>query len=327
MLHLVPVKTTTTASELSSIYICEVVHLHGLPSSVMCDRDPKFMSKWWRDLQRIMGTKILMSTLFHPQTDGMTEQVNRSIAQVLRTFVASTQKDWVKYLPIVEFAINSSINQATGMAPFEVNYGFMPRMMKEFLATDHIPPGVQVFAMDALRNMAIAHDAIIAECIFQCHNANECRCDEPMIRQGDLVYLSMKNLAFPKGRAGKLISKFVGPYKVLSANPKTSNYDLELPAELAKRRIHNCFHVNLLRPHVPSDDTLFPNRTYPDAYDFGAPDNTKWFVDEILAHRWKGHQVEFLVKWNLGDSTWELLSHCNELAALDTYLALLDAKD
>ena len=327
MVHLIPVNTTTTATELSSIYIREVVRLHGLPASIVCDRDPKFTSKWWRELQRLLGTKLLMSTSFHPQTDGATERVNRSIGQILRAFISPDQKDWVKRLPVVEFAINSSISRTTGMAPFEINYGYMPRMMKELPATSRSPPGVRTFAMDAVRNMAIAHDAIIAERVFQRHDANKRRRGEPTIKKGDLVYLSTKNLSMPKGRASKLVPKFVGPYKVLKSHPETSNYDLELPEALRKRHLHNRFHVGLLRPHNANDDELFPNRSYPDAYDFGAPDATEWWVDEITAHRWKGRTVEFQVKWNLGDSTWESLSTCNELAALDAYLALMGAEE
>jgi len=120
-----------------------------------------------------MGTKILMSTSFHPQIDGVTEHVNHSIAQILHAFISPNQKDWVKCLPIVEFAINSSINCLMGMAPFEINFGFMPRFMKELPVTNHTPPGVQVFAMNALHNMAIAHDTITAEHIFQCHFMNK----------------------------------------------------------------------------------------------------------------------------------------------------------
>jgi hypothetical protein len=85
--------------------------------------------------------------------------------------------------------------------------------------------------------------------------------------------------------------------------------------------------VSLLRPHYANDDVLFPNRRYPDPYDFGAPDGAEWYVEEITAHRWKGRALELQVKWSLGESTWEPLSVCNELAALDAYLALVGAKE
>jgi hypothetical protein len=110
MVHLVSVKTTTTATELSSLFVKEIVHLHGLLGSIVSDRDSKFTSKWWCEVHRILDVKLLMSMSFHPQTDGITERVNCSIAQILWSFIASNQKDWVVFLALVEFALNSTIN-------------------------------------------------------------------------------------------------------------------------------------------------------------------------------------------------------------------------
>jgi hypothetical protein len=73
MVHLIPVHTTMKASNLSWIYLQEIVHLHGLPSSIVSNQDSKFMSKWWKELHKIPGAKLLMSTSFHPQTDGQTK--------------------------------------------------------------------------------------------------------------------------------------------------------------------------------------------------------------------------------------------------------------
>jgi hypothetical protein len=120
--------------------------------------------------------------------------------------------------------------------------------------------------------------------------------------------------------------KYIGPYKVLQAYPETSNYTLELPSELVRRRIHPKFHVGLLRPHEPNDDALFPNRASVDAYDFGAPDDVEWIVDELDSHRWNGKDLEFQVRWNAGEMTWEPLESCKELAALDQYLMLMGVK-
>jgi hypothetical protein len=117
--------------------------------------------------------------------------------------------------------------------------------------------------------------------------------------------------------------KYVGPYKVLQAYPETSNYLLELPSELVKRRVHPKFHVGLLRPHEPNDDALFPNRASVETYDFSAPDDTKWIVDELNSHRCYGKDLEFQVRWNAGETTWESLESCKELAALDRYLTLM----
>jgi hypothetical protein len=84
MVHLIPINTRVEASELASIYIKEIVQLHGLPHTIVSDCDPKFISKFWN---RILGTKLLMSTVFHPQMDGASERANISIGQILQTLV------------------------------------------------------------------------------------------------------------------------------------------------------------------------------------------------------------------------------------------------
>ena len=87
MVHLVPIRTTTTASELARLYVREIVCLHGLAGTIVSDRDSKFTSKFWRETHRLLGTKLLMSTSFHPQTDGVSERAICSVAQILRAMV------------------------------------------------------------------------------------------------------------------------------------------------------------------------------------------------------------------------------------------------
>jgi hypothetical protein len=246
MVHLIPVHMKMKASELSWIYRREIVHLHGLLSSIVSDRDSKFTSKWWRELHRILGTKLLMSTSFHPQTDGQTEGTNRSIGQIFRTMVRHDQKDWFDRVDLTEFAINASVSHVTKYAPFELTGGYMPSMIREIHADRVIPRGITVFASQALQNLVDAHDAIIETRVFQTHWANKHCQEEPTISRSDLVFLSTKNLNLPKGRASKLCPKFVGPYRVLQAKPETSNYELELLTALQKRRINPTFHVSLL---------------------------------------------------------------------------------
>lgn len=323
MVHLVPVTINVTTSELSWKYLREIVRLHGLPSSIVSDRDSKFTSRWWKELQRILGAKMLMSTSFHPQTDGQSERAIRNITQILRTVVQPDQKDWVDKIDMVEFAINSSVSASTGYAPFELSGGYMPSMIKEIRSDENFAVGVKTFAATALQNLADAHDTIIEARSFQSDKANKHRGNEPLIAKGDLVYLSTKNLNLPKDRARKLCSRYIGPYKVTHAQPDTSNYSLELPVALQKRRIQSTFHVGLLRPHHSSQDSQFPNRAQPEPYDFGAPGEQEWFVNEILGHRWTGpKRIEYQVRWSLGDTTWESHASCNELAALDRYLEL-----
>jgi hypothetical protein len=184
-----------------------------------------------------------------------------------------------------------------------------------------------MFGNQALWNLADAHNAIIETRVFQMQCLNNHHQKEPAISQGDLVFLLTKNLNLPKGRAAKLCPRFIGPYRVLQVKPEMSNYKLELPIALQKWRIHPTFYVSLLRPYHASDDTMFPNRVHPELYDFSTADEQEWFVDELIGHRWiDGNQIEFEVRWSLGDTTWEPHDVCKQLKALDRYLELHGAR-
>ena len=182
-----------------------------------------------------MGIKLMMSTAYHPQTDGLTERAIRNITQVLRGCVSSNQSDWVDCLPMVEFMINSTISESMGFALFKLTYGRIPCIVNQ--VDPMLFDGVQAFADMALTNLTIMHDSIIVSRSFQTPYANRHRTAEDPFTTGDLVYLSMKNLRLPKGRAHKLLPTYIGPYAVTSCNPSTLNYVLELPEELCARNI------------------------------------------------------------------------------------------
>ena len=320
LVHLIPTVTTAKATEVAWLFLKDIVRLHGLPGTIVSDRDPKFVSKFWRELHRLMGVRLLMSTAYHPQTDAMGERAIRGVNQVLRGVVSHDQSDWVDRVPMAEFAINSTVNESTGFAPFELTYGAMPRIFQKADITPY--QGVKSFAEKTLTNLAIAHDSIIASRSFQAHYADRHRSAEEPLKEGDLVYLSTKNLNLPKHRARKLMPTYVGPYPVVHAYPETSNYAIKLPSELEARNVHPTFHVSLLKPHVPNDDSRFPSRDVHIFYDFGPDNEVEQSVEEILAHQWDGRALRLLVKWSSGDTTWEPLKSCGKLRALDEYLSI-----
>jgi hypothetical protein len=328
MVHLIPIKTTTNTTELAHLYIREVVRLHGIAKSIISDRDPRFTSKFWSEVNRILGTRLLMSTAFHPQTDGATERANRTINAILRAAVNPDQSDWEEKIPMVEFAMNSSVSRSTGYAPFDLTFGYIPTLRG---LLDQVPttakPGVREFANRARQCLSEAHDSIIAARVSQTFHANKRRREEQLYNPGDRVWLSTENLTMPKGRVRKLMPKFIGPFTVQRADHDHSNYSLELSPEMVARRINPTFHASVLRPFEPNDNERFPHRDASYFYDFGIPEDTEWWVDEIMAHRWTGRRIEFNVRWSLGDSTWEPLSACNELMALDDYLRLHGVKE
>jgi hypothetical protein len=163
--------------------------------------------------------------------------------------------------------------------------------------------------------------------MMQTHHANKRRQPDEIYRPGDLVYLSTKNLALPRGHAKKLLPKYIGPYKIVQAHNNTYTVKLELPVELESRQISPTFHSSLIRPHIGNNDELFPKRDMKSHYVFGEVDNQEWFVDKIIVHQWVDDKIlEFQVRWTLGDITWEPLAECKELEALSIYLELRRVK-
>ena len=114
--------------------------------------------------------------------------------------------------------------------------------------------------------------------------------------------------------------KFIGPYKILKVMNESLNIMLELPQEFKDRKINPTFHTNLVQPYIKNNDLLFPKRDTKVYYDFGNDEDQEWLVEEILAHKWTNNDLELQVKWTLGDITWEPLSSCKDLEALDVYM-------
>ena len=216
MVHLIPTQTTVKASEVAYLYYKEVVRL---PKSVVSDRDTKFTSHFWKELNRLLGTKLLMSTAFHPQTDGVTERANRTVNQILRAIVNDDQDNWVDCLPAVELAINNSINASSGFSPFELNYGRNP-YMGQINETQSPFKGVSEYAEKAKWNLLCAHDHIIAARVRQSVQSNRGQKEEPNYSVGAKAYLSTKDLNLPKGRIRKLLPDNIGSYEIWEVIPE-----------------------------------------------------------------------------------------------------------
>ena len=126
--------------------------------------------------------------------------------------VRNDQKDWAELCPMVEFMLNSSISAMTGYAPFELNCGYIPPL-GQHISTDTKYASVKQFAQQALYNLMAVHNTIIESCVAQMHHTNSQRRQGEEYPPGSMVYLSTKNLALPKGRARKLLPRYIGPYK------------------------------------------------------------------------------------------------------------------
>ena len=183
-----------------------------------------------------------MSTSYHPQMDGASERAIRSIAQILHALVNPDQRDWSEKVPLVEFAINSTISNSSGFIPFELNCGYVPSLNPGAQPEHSSIPRVKHFMNKALWNLSEAHDAIIESRVCQMHHANCHRAQNDTFANSKLVYVSTLDLSLPKGRASKLIPKYIGPFKVLDACLEVSTYAIALPKQLRACRLHNHFH-------------------------------------------------------------------------------------
>ena len=121
--HFVPGKTTYTASKRTQLYLTEIVRLHGVPVSIVSDRDARFTSKFWKGLQTAMGTRLDFSTPSQPQTDIQTERMNKVLKNMLRACVLEFSGSWDSHLHLREFAYNNSFQATIGVAQFEALYG------------------------------------------------------------------------------------------------------------------------------------------------------------------------------------------------------------
>ena len=218
MAHYVATRTEVTAPELAQLFFVEVVRHHGLPESIVSDRDPRFTSIFWRALWSQLGTTLSISTAYHPQTDGQTERQNRTLEEMLRAYVSARQDDWDECLAAAEIAYNNSIQASTGATPFFLNYGQHPR-----LALDHAISAAQTSnnptAADRIaalhQQLEKAKVALHSAQQRQAQYANQNRREVQLTPGVDRVWLSTEHLQLKdSGQTKKLLSKYIGPFNI-----------------------------------------------------------------------------------------------------------------
>ncbi|GJU26454.1 reverse transcriptase domain-containing protein [Tanacetum coccineum] len=116
-------RETDPMDKIARMYLKEVVTRHGIPLSIICERNPRFASNLWRSLHNALGTNLDMSTAYHPQTDGQSERTIQTLEDMLRAYAIDFGKGWVNHLPLVEFSYNNSYHASIKAAPFEALYG------------------------------------------------------------------------------------------------------------------------------------------------------------------------------------------------------------
>ncbi|GJT54107.1 putative reverse transcriptase domain-containing protein [Tanacetum coccineum] len=227
-----PMRETDPLDKLARLYLKEVVTRHGIPVSIICDRDPRFASNFWRSLQNALGTNLDMSTAYHPQTDGQSERTIQTLEDMLRACAIDFGKGWVNHLPLVEFSYNNSYHASIKAAPFEALYG---RKCRSPVCWTEVGEA-QILGPELIQETT--------EKIIQIKQRMQAARDrqksyadlkrKPMEFQvGDKVMLKVSPWkgVVRFGKRGKLNPRYVGPFKVLEKVGEVA-YKLELPEEL-----------------------------------------------------------------------------------------------
>ncbi|GJY24463.1 putative reverse transcriptase domain-containing protein [Tanacetum coccineum] len=228
-------RETDPVEKLARMYLKEVVTRHGIPVSVICDRDPRFASNFWRSLQKALSTNLDMSIAYHPQTDGQSERTIQTLEDMLRACLIDFGNGWVKHLPLVEFSYSNSYHASIKAAPFEALYG----------RKCHLP----VCWAEIKQRMQAARD--------QQKSYTNLKHKPMEFQVGDSVMLKVSpwKWVICFGKRGKLNPMYVGPFKVLEKVGSVP-YKLELPQELS--RVHNTFHVSNLKKCYSDEPLVIP---------------------------------------------------------------------
>ena len=278
MVHLIPCTTTCTAEEAAELFLSNIYRLHGMPKELICDRDTRWTSQFWKQLCESLNVQIKMSSAFHPQTDGQTERVNRVLEDTLRHFVSPRKNDWDKLLPAVEFALNSAYHESTRTTPFELNYGFKPSSPFD------VALGRAKLKCEAAQNLRVRlHEAIkkAKQCMQAAKDRQKKFADKKRTdvryEEGQQVLLSTKNLHIPSAGNKKLLPRYVGPFKILKVINDVA-VKLELPEHM---KCHNVFHVSLIKTWNP--ETRDPKPPEPVMVE----GHLEYVVQKVLQHRIK----------------------------------------
>ncbi|GJX61237.1 reverse transcriptase domain-containing protein [Tanacetum coccineum] len=257
--HFLAIREDYSTEKLAKIYVDEIVARHGVPVSIISDRDGRFTSRCWQTVQKALGTRLDMSTAYHPQTDGQSERTIQTLEDMLRACVIDFGGSWDVHLPLAEFSYNNSYHSSIRCAPFEALYGRKcrsPVLWAEIGESSLIGPEL---IQETTDKVVLIKEKLKAARDRQKSYADNRR--KPLeFEVGDRVMLKVSPW---KGvirfwKKGKLASRYVGPFEILERISPVA-YRLRLLEELSG--IHDTFHVSNLKKcladaslHVPLDE-------------------------------------------------------------------------
>ena len=247
--HFLALRMTFALERFCRLYIREIVRLHGVPVSIVSDRDLRFTAHFWKSFQKVMGKRLTMSTAFHPQTDGQSERIIQVLKDMLRACVLDHKGSWEEHLPLVEFSYNNSYQASIQMAPYEALYG---RPCRSPLCWTEVGES-SITGPDLIRDTS-EKVSLIRQCFLTAQSRQksyaDVRCRPLEFEVGDHVFLTVmpKRGVVRFDKLGKLSPRFIGPFEILE-RIGTVAYRLTLPSSMSG--VHEVFHVSMLRKYTP----------------------------------------------------------------------------
>ena len=239
MTHFVATTEETSAEGLAKLLRDNVWKLHGLPESVVLDRGPQFVAELMKELNRILGIKMKLSTVFHPPTDGQTERMNQELEQYLQFFIENRQKNWLEWLAAAEFAVNNKVHMATKVSPFMANYGKELRMGGDIRRKEKVENATEF--VERMKKVHEEVEAALKKTLEEMKRyADRGRKETENWKKGDRVLLSTKDLVFKERLTKKLMERYVGPY-VIEEVVSSNIVKLRLPSLM---RIHLVVNIS-----------------------------------------------------------------------------------
>jgi hypothetical protein len=303
--HFIPLKHPYTARSLAEVFSKEIVKLHGIPLSIVSDRDPIFMSSFWREIFKMQGTQLKMSTTYHPESDGQTEVVNRCLETYLRCFIADQPKTWINWVHWAEYWFNTTFHSATEKTPFEIVYGRLVPVMTRWLQGETRVAAVQKDLIDRDECLRQLKTQLLRAQERMKHQADKKR-TERCFAVGEWVFVKLRahrqNSVVTRINA-KLAARYFGPYPIVERIGAVA-YRLKLPEGA---RVHPVFHVSLLKKAVGQyqEDNELPDNMAGEQEEMYEPEailadreiqQNGTTVKQVLVH-WKGKPSE--------EATWE----------------------